>query len=98
MSFPSPEIPRAMRIGRARLTAGLDRFERIDLATHQEIFGPMRRVTARQLIEMVESVDMRGRGGAGFPFAHKVRAVVELLRAAKVQTLHSGQWQRGRAG
>ena len=83
MSFPSPEIPRAMRIGRARLTAGLDRFERIDLATHQEIFGPMRRVTARQLIEMVESVDMRGRGGAGFPFAHKVRAVVDSCAQRK---------------
>ncbi len=37
----------------------------------------MRRVTARQLIEMVESVDLRGRGGAAFPFARKVRAVVD---------------------
>jgi hypothetical protein len=30
-----------MRISQARLTAGLDRFARIDLATHQQIFGPM---------------------------------------------------------
>ena len=76
-------VPQAMRIGRARLTAGLDRFERIDLATHQEIFGPMRRVTARQLIEMVESVDLRGRGGAAFPFGRKVRAVVDSATARK---------------
>ncbi|HUY52497.1 MAG TPA: NADH-ubiquinone oxidoreductase-F iron-sulfur binding region domain-containing protein [Streptosporangiaceae bacterium] len=76
-------VPEAMRIGRARLTAGLDRFERIDLATHQEIFGPMRRVTARQLIEMVESVDMRGRGGAAFPFARKIRAVADSCAQRK---------------
>src|SRR5216683_2890990 len=74
-----------MRIGRARLTAGLDRFERIDLTTHQEIFGPMRRVTARQLIEMVESVDLRGRGGAAFPFARKVRAVVDNAASRKLR-------------
>ena len=76
-----------MRIGRARLTAGLDRFERIDLTTHQEIFGPMRRVTARQLIEMVESVDLRGRGGAAFPFARKVRAVVDNAAARKCKPM-----------
>jgi len=46
-----------MRIGRARLTAGLDRFERIDLTTHQEIFGPMRRVTARQLTSALTTHD-----------------------------------------
>ena len=76
-----------MRIGRARLTAGLDRFERIDLTTHQEIFGPMRRVTARQLIEMVESVDLRGRGGAAFPFARKLRAVVDNAAARKCKPM-----------
>ena len=80
-------IPEAMRIGRARLTAGLDRFERIDLATHQEIFGPMRRVTARQLIEMVESVNMRGRGGAAFPFARKVRAVADACTQRKCKPM-----------
>jgi NADH:ubiquinone oxidoreductase subunit F (NADH-binding)/ferredoxin len=83
VNFSATAVPEAMRIGRARLTAGLDRFERIDLATHQEIFGPMRRMTARQLIEMVESVDMRGRGGAAFPFARKVRAVVDASAQRK---------------
>ena len=47
-----------MRISQARLTAGLDRFPRIDLATHQQIFGPIQRMTARQLIELAEQVGM----------------------------------------
>ena len=36
MNQPAPE---AMRIAQARLTAGLDRYTRIDLAAHQQIFG-----------------------------------------------------------
>ncbi len=47
----------------------------------------MRRVTARQLIEMVESVDLRGRGGAAFPFARKVRAVVDNAAARKCKPM-----------
>src|SRR5580700_5265891 len=76
-------VPEAMRIGPARLTAGLDRFGRIDLATHQEIFGPLGRLTARQLIELVESVDLRGRGGAEFPVGRKLRAVVQSAATRK---------------
>ena len=63
--YPAPEV---MRIGRARLTAGLDRFASIGLREHQEIFGSLRRMAAAQLIEIVESVNLRGRGGAAFPF------------------------------
>ena len=47
----------------------------------------MRRVTARQLIEMVESVDLRGRGGAAFPFARKIRAVVDNAAARKCKPM-----------
>ena len=47
----------------------------------------MRRVTARQLIEMVESVDLRGRGGAAFPFARKLRAVVDNAAARKCKPM-----------
>jgi NADH:ubiquinone oxidoreductase subunit F (NADH-binding)/ferredoxin len=68
-------VPAVMRIGQARLTAGLDRFTRLDLATHQEVFGTLRRVTAEQLIDMAERVDLRGRGGAAFPFSRKLTAV-----------------------
>ncbi len=78
-------VPEAMRIGRARLTAGLDRYASIDLPTHQEIFGPMRRMTARQLVEMAESVDLRGRGGAAFPVGRKMRAVMQTAASRKLR-------------
>ncbi|HEY1343546.1 MAG TPA: NADH-quinone oxidoreductase subunit I, partial [Streptosporangiaceae bacterium] len=83
---PRP-LPEVMRISQARLTAGLDRYARIDLDTHQQIFGAMRRMNARQLIEMVERVDMRGRGGAAFPFARKIRAVMDSATARRRKTV-----------
>jgi NADH:ubiquinone oxidoreductase subunit F (NADH-binding)/ferredoxin len=73
--------PEVMRIGQARLTAGLDRFTHIGLPEHEEIFGPVRRMTAAQLIDLAESVDLRGRGGAAFPFGHKLRAVTASAAA-----------------
>jgi len=84
--------PEAMRIGQARLTAGLDRFGRIDLHTHEEIFGTLRRLQAAQLIELAESVDLRGRGGAAFPFAAKLRAVATaaITRKCKPVILVNG--------
>ena len=63
---PGP-LPEVMRISQARLTAGLDRYARIDLDTHQQIFGAIQRMNARQLVEMVERVDIRGRGGGRVP-------------------------------
>jgi NADH:ubiquinone oxidoreductase subunit F (NADH-binding)/ferredoxin len=76
-----------MRISQARLTAGLDRFPRIDLATHQQIFGSIQRMTARQLIELAERVDLRGHGGAAFPFARKLRAVMDSALAQRRKTV-----------
>jgi hypothetical protein len=48
-SSAGPEI---LCIGQARLTAGLDRTARIDLTTHQAVFGTLPRLTVDQLIEM----------------------------------------------
>ena len=39
------DVPTIMRIGAARMTAGLDRMGRLDLAAHTEIFGPLPRVS-----------------------------------------------------
>ena len=39
------DVPTIMRIGAARMTAGLDRAGRLDLAAHAEIFGPLPRVS-----------------------------------------------------
>ena len=45
------DVPTIMRIGAARMTAGLDRMARIDLAAHGEIFGPLPRMSAEELID-----------------------------------------------
>src|SRR3974390_824976 len=71
-----------MRIGAARLTAGLDRMPRLDLDAHREIFGPLPRLSAEELISMTEQVDLRGQGGAAFPFARKLSAVMVAAEAS----------------
>ena len=55
------DVPTIMRIGAARMTAGLDRMGRIDLAAHAEIFGPLPRMSAEQLIEAAAQVDNQGK-------------------------------------
>jgi NADH:ubiquinone oxidoreductase subunit F (NADH-binding)/ferredoxin len=74
------DVPTIMQIGAARLTAGLDRVGRLDLAAHADLFGPLPRMSAQQLIEVAEQVDLRGQGGAAFPFARKLRAVIDAAR------------------
>ncbi|MBV9093622.1 MAG: ferredoxin [Streptosporangiaceae bacterium] len=71
------DAPAITRIGAARLTAGLDRMPRLDLAAHREVFGPLPRLSADELIAIAEQVDLRGQGGAAFPFAYKLRAVIQ---------------------
>jgi NADH:ubiquinone oxidoreductase subunit F (NADH-binding)/ferredoxin len=75
--------PEALCIGQPRLTAGLDRFRRIDLSGHHLVFGHLPRLTAEQLITMTGRVDLRGRGGAAFPVARKLAAVLDAARARK---------------
>jgi NADH:ubiquinone oxidoreductase subunit F (NADH-binding)/ferredoxin len=68
-------VPPVLRVGDARITAGLDRYSRLDLATHRATFGPAPALNAADLIALCERVDLRGRGGAAFPVARKMRAV-----------------------
>jgi len=75
--------PEARCIGRPRLTAGLDRFRRIDLAAYHMVFGRLPSPPAGRLIEMAEQVDLRGRGGAGYPVAQKIAAVLDAARTRK---------------
>src|SRR5215831_10857941 len=74
------DVPTIMRIGAARMTAGLDRMGRLDLAAHTEIFGPLPRLNVQQLMDMASQVDLRGQGGAAFPFARKLKAVVDAAK------------------
>src|ERR1700758_359913 len=76
-----------MRIGAARLTAGLDRLPRLDLEAHRDIFGPLPRLSIDELISVAEQVDLRGQGGAAFPFARKLLAVVNAAEASDCPTI-----------
>jgi NADH:ubiquinone oxidoreductase subunit F (NADH-binding)/ferredoxin len=81
------DVPTIMRVGAARMTAGLDRMARLDLAAHSEIFGQLPRLSAEQLIDMANQVDLRGQGGAAFPFARKLKAVVDAAMRTDQSTV-----------
>ncbi|GII28911.1 NADH-ubiquinone oxidoreductase-F iron-sulfur binding region domain-containing protein [Planotetraspora mira] len=67
--------PDFLTIGAARLFHGLDRLQRLDLAAHRRIHRPPSRLSLRDLVALAGEVDLRGRGGAAFPFARKLTAV-----------------------
>ena len=70
--------------GLPRLLAGLEPGGPMSLAAHARIHGPLPDVPAHQLIEEVERSGLRGRGGADFPTARKLRAVAERRRVGPV--------------
>jgi NADH:ubiquinone oxidoreductase subunit F (NADH-binding)/ferredoxin len=72
-----------VRVGQARLTAGLDRMPRLDLASHRAVFGFPPTLPAAELIGICEQVDLRGRGGAAFPVARKLSAVLTATGQGK---------------
>jgi NADH:ubiquinone oxidoreductase subunit F (NADH-binding) len=71
--------------GLPRLLAGLEPGGgAMTLAGHTRIHGPLPSITAHQLIEEVEQSGLRGRGGADFPTARKLRAVAGGRRVGPV--------------
>lgn len=74
------KVPAVQRIGPPRLTAGFGRFRRLDMRAHRAVHGDLRPLSLGELVALAERMKLRGRGGAGFPFAKKVRAVVESAR------------------
>ncbi len=71
--------------GLPRLLAGLEPGGgAISLAAHTRVHGPLPEVPAHQLIEEVERSGLRGRGGADFPTARKLRAVAGRRRVGPV--------------
>jgi NADH:ubiquinone oxidoreductase subunit F (NADH-binding)/ferredoxin len=90
MNPTSPEeldVPTIMRIGAARMTAGLDRMTRLDLEAHNEVFGPLPRMSGADIVAMCEQVDLRGQGGAAFPFARKLQAVMDASKRTAQPTV-----------
>ncbi|MDG4832588.1 NADH-ubiquinone oxidoreductase-F iron-sulfur binding region domain-containing protein [Solwaraspora sp. WMMD1047] len=60
-----------------RLTAGFEQFGRLDLRAHEEVHGPINPLSAASLLKLADGIELKGKGGAGFPFARKMRAVLE---------------------
>jgi NADH:ubiquinone oxidoreductase subunit F (NADH-binding) len=83
----SPAIggPTTGPAGLPRLLAGLDPSgAAMTLADHVRVHGPLPTRSPRELIEAVDHSGLRGRGGADFPTARKLRSVAERKRGAVV--------------
>lgn len=62
------------------------------LAVHRTTAGPRPDLTLAQLLDLLHAVDIRGRGGAGFPFATKLEAAAGASgRAVVVVNLSEGE-------
>src|SRR2546430_15600668 len=57
------------------------------MRTHLGVHGRMPPLTVSGLVDLAERISLRGRGGAGFPFGRKVRAVVESARRRRSGTV-----------
>ena len=53
------------------------------LAAHRHQYGELPRVSADALHELVDRIALRGRGGAGFPFATKLETVLRNRRPGR---------------
>ncbi len=77
---PAP-LTREGPAGLPRLLAGLDGVgATMTLAEHHAVHGPLPRMRSTELIAAVERAGLRGRGGADFPTAVKLRAVAGRRR------------------
>ncbi|MFI6639764.1 ferredoxin [Streptomyces sp. NPDC050504] len=77
MSTPLPDVPEVTVVGVPRLTAGFDLAARLDLPTHLAVHGPLPPLSCDPLARLADGIALHGRGGAGFPFARKLRAVAD---------------------
>ncbi|MFD4245987.1 NADH-ubiquinone oxidoreductase-F iron-sulfur binding region domain-containing protein [Streptomyces sp. NPDC058525] len=73
-------------VGAPRLLAGLDRIPRLDRSAHLTAHGVLPRYRPDELVGLADDIDLRGRGGAGFPFARKLRAVTRSARGRDAPT------------
>ncbi|MGB2567947.1 NADH-ubiquinone oxidoreductase-F iron-sulfur binding region domain-containing protein [Micromonospora citrea] len=71
------KVPPVACIGEPRLTAGFAEFGRLDLVAHEMVHGPIGPMEPANLLRLAESIQLKGKGGAGFPFFRKVKAVLE---------------------
>ncbi|MEZ5091856.1 NADH-ubiquinone oxidoreductase-F iron-sulfur binding region domain-containing protein [Nocardioides sp.] len=91
MNAPTPvPIPTELSIhpGPA-LLSGIDAGS--SLATHRAQYGDLPAVSLPALLESVDSLRMRGRGGAAFPFAIKLRTASQGRRPVVVVNMSEGE-------
>src|SRR3954452_7770771 len=69
--------PGILSVGLPRLLAGLDSQDRLDRVAHLTVHGSLPAYRTNELIDLAENIDLRGRGGAAFPFHRKLRAVID---------------------
>ncbi|MEU9186034.1 NADH-ubiquinone oxidoreductase-F iron-sulfur binding region domain-containing protein [Streptomyces sp. NPDC048484] len=77
MNEALPDVPEVRVVGLPQLTSGFDLVERLDLPMHLKVHGPLEPMGGEQLAQLSERISLKGRGGAGFPFHKKLRAVAE---------------------
>ncbi|MFP3962955.1 NADH-quinone oxidoreductase subunit I, partial [Actinomadura fulvescens] len=75
------------QIGPGRLTRGLEGGGRVDWETHRRLHPDPRMIGSDGLIALAEAGRLCGRGGAGFPFATKLRAVVASAARRRKRTV-----------
>lgn len=69
--------PNVLSVGLPRLLAGLESVDRLDRVGHLTVHGSLPPYRTNELVDLAENIDLRGRGGAGFPFHRKLRAVIQ---------------------
>lgn len=81
-------------IGSPRIGAGFDRFNRLNLSQHRAMHGRIPELGLGSIIELAERVDLRGRGGAAFPFGRKL-AAVSRSGAPKIVLVNAAEGEPG---
>ena len=77
MNEALPDVPEVRVVGLPQLTSGFDLVEILDLPMHLKVHGPLEPLGGEQLAKLAENINLKGRGGAGFPFHKKLRSVAE---------------------
>lgn len=58
-----------------------------ELAVHEAQWGPLPALSAQALVELTAAAELRGRGGAGFPFARKLTTVLANRRLGRAPVI-----------
>ncbi|MFH8384811.1 NADH-ubiquinone oxidoreductase-F iron-sulfur binding region domain-containing protein [Kitasatospora sp. NPDC018058] len=84
MTAGTVDVPEVIRMGPPRLTAGLDQYIRMGYEAHLAVHGPLPRYGAPELVDLAQRIALAGKGGAAFPFARKLKAVIDSARRRRL--------------